>query len=105
MNQKIDVSAGAVEYVTADIVETSGKNISLDSAQMCLLATTVLFPLDSDWKTATILQVPSPSNLKAGLLVGADYKPDPNTYNVWLKLHDVDEAIVRRIDNGLVTIV
>lgn len=100
MNLKINVSAGAVEYVMVDVTEVEGKDISSDTVQLSLGA----FNAPGDWITPDLLEHTSSSSVRVGIIVGDTYTPDVGEYSVWVKIDDVPEIVMYRINDGVVAI-
>lgn len=100
MNQKIVVSSGAVEYVMVDIYEVEGQDISSDTVHISLGA----FNAPGSWITPDLLEHTSSSSIRAGIIVGDTYVPVAGEYHVWVKIDDVPETVMYRINDGVVVV-
>lgn len=97
--QTIRVDAGAVEYTAPQTIdETTGKNISGDTVQMCLAR---LNTSPTVWVTAVEDTPPNNSTRVVKMLV--DGSVPGGVYTLWWRITDTPEVVPRRA--GLVNVV
>lgn len=86
--RQIPVSLGGVEYVTADVSEVNGADITAASLEISLGSYTT----PGEWRTPDQLTRPSDSSATVGVLVGASYLPTAGRYWPWLRVADSPEV-------------
>ena len=98
MSRTVYVTSGAVEYVWANVTETSGLDISGDTVAVSLGTSAAA----GVWQSPDITQYPVLGTVRVGFLVGQSIIPAAGNYQYWVKVGDSPETIAVRC--GLVTV-
>lgn len=91
MTATIYVTAGATEFVTATITETSGKDISADPVALSL---TLTGDEPGDWIVPELVSA-DVNTVVVRCLVGGTFAP--GRYFLWARIGDSPEVVIRRL--------
>jgi hypothetical protein len=89
----IPISLGAIEYITVDLADSAGQDLTGATVQMSLGSLTA----PGAWLDPDVVTNPSTSTVLAKLLVGEQYTPAAGVYWVWGRVVDSPEILPARL--------
>lgn len=101
MSRTIHATAGGIEYVTAQVVEANGQDLSSCAWQIGL-STSYADP-PAVWLTPSKTAFPAAGQAAISTLV--DNSTTPGTYWLWVRDTDNPETLIRQCVNDRITVI